>query len=35
MTTMHTWQSTDEVEAAIAKMADRLGTLLAERAIAR
>jgi pyrimidine operon attenuation protein/uracil phosphoribosyltransferase len=35
MTTMHTWQSTEEVEAAIAKMADKLGSLLAERAIDR
>ncbi len=35
MTTMHTWQSTDEIEAAIGQMADQLGALLAARAIDR
>lgn len=35
MTTMQTWQSTEQIEEAIAKMADRLGKLLAERAIDR
>ena len=35
MTTMQTWQSTDQIETAIAKMADQIGTLLAERTIDR
>ncbi len=35
MTTMQTWQSADEVEAAIGQMADQLGALLAARAIDR
>jgi pyrimidine operon attenuation protein/uracil phosphoribosyltransferase len=33
MTSMHTWQSADEVDTAIGKMADHLGALLAARAI--
>ncbi|MBK5938686.1 bifunctional pyr operon transcriptional regulator/uracil phosphoribosyltransferase [Halochromatium roseum] len=33
MTSMHTWQSADEVDTAIGKMADQLGALLAARAI--
>lgn len=35
MSTMQTWQSTEAVDAAIAKMADQLGSLLAERAVER
>ena len=35
MTTMHPWQSADDLEQALAAMADRLGSLLAERGIER
>ncbi len=35
MTKMHTWQSADEVETALATMADQIGALLAARAIER
>ncbi|NEX18607.1 MAG: bifunctional pyr operon transcriptional regulator/uracil phosphoribosyltransferase PyrR [Halochromatium sp.] len=35
MTSMHTWQSADEVDTAIGQMADQLGTVLAARAIDR
>jgi pyrimidine operon attenuation protein/uracil phosphoribosyltransferase len=35
MTKMHTWQSADEVDRAIAQMADKIGALLAARGIDR
>lgn len=35
MTKMHTWQSADEVDRAIAQMADQIGALLAARGIER
>jgi pyrimidine operon attenuation protein/uracil phosphoribosyltransferase len=35
MTNMQTWQTTEQVEAAVAKMADQLGSLLAARAVDR
>jgi len=35
MTKMHTWQSADEVETALATMADQIGALLAARSIER